>query len=292
MKKLALLLIYPLLLFGQAQVVSVNPQQNEVNVMLNTNIQVTFDVEMDSTSINDTTFLAIGNLSGLHLGNITYTSATNRATLNPDNDFLTGELVLVILTSGIMDSTGIPIEGYTWNFTIGAVNGIGIFQTPLISQTNNGPHGICTGYMDTDNNLDIIVANQISQDISVLFGNGDGTFTPPVNYNTGEIPYAVVCGDLDQDGDNDCIVACAGADSIYTYLNDGTGSLNFAGQFATGVYPLALFISDFDQDGYLDVSTVNRSSNTISVLMGNGDGTFQDDSQYSAGSSPSGKDLM
>lgn len=288
MKKLVLLLVYPLLLFGQAQVVSVNPQQNEINVMLNTNIQVTFDVEMDSTSINDTTFLAIGNLSGLHLGNITYTSATNRATLNPDNDFLTGELVLVILTSGIMDSTGIPIEGYTWNFTIGAVNGVGIFQTPLISPANDGPVGIYAAHMDTDNNLDLVIANHLSQDMSVLFGNGDGTFADPVNYTTGSEPYAVACGDLDQDGDNDCIVACAGADSIYTYLNDGTGSLNFAGQFATGVYPLALFISDFDQDGYLDVSTVNRSSNTISVLLGNGDGTFQDDSEYSAGSSPSG----
>ncbi|MGB3340229.1 MAG: Ig-like domain-containing protein [bacterium] len=288
MKKFALLLMYPFLLLGQAQVVSVSPQQNEINVLLNTNIQVTFDVEMDSASINDTTFIAIGSFSGLHPGNIIYASATNRATLDPDNDFITGELVLVILTSGVTDSTGIPIDGYTWSFTTAATNGLGVFQAPILSSANNGPYGICAGYINTDNNLDLVVANQISQDISVLFGNGDGTFAPPVNYNTGDLPYAVACGDFDQDGDNDCIVACAGADSIFSYLNDGTGGLNFAGQFATGVYPLALFISDFNQDGYIDVSTVNRSSNTISVLMGNGDGTFQDDSQYSAGNGPSG----
>ena len=288
MKRLLLLLVYALFLFGQAQVISVNPLQNEIDVSLNTNIQVIFDVEMDSASINDTTFLAIGNMSGLHLGDINYTSATNRATLNPNSDFITGELVLVVLTGGIIDSTGIPIQGYTWSFTATATNGIGIFQTPLISQANDGPLGICAAYMDTDNNLDLVVANHLSQDISVLFGNGDGTFVAPVNYNTGALPYAVACSDIDQDGDNDCIVACAGADSIYSYSNDGTGSLNFAGQFATGVYPLALFLSDFDQDGYIDVSTVNRSSNTISVLIGNGDGTFQEDVEYSAGSSPSG----
>ena len=130
MKKLAWLIIYPVLLLGQAQVISVSPQQNEINVLLNTNIQVTFDVEMDAASINDTTFIAIGSHSGLHLGNISYTSAINRATLNPDNDFITGELVLVILTDGILDSTGVPIDGFTWSFTIAAMNGIGIFQTP------------------------------------------------------------------------------------------------------------------------------------------------------------------
>ena len=79
MRRLSLLLLCPLLLLGQAQIVSVSPQQNETNVMDNTNIQVTFDVEMDSLSINDTTFVAIGSHSGLHPGNIIYTSATNRA---------------------------------------------------------------------------------------------------------------------------------------------------------------------------------------------------------------------
>jgi hypothetical protein len=275
-------------LFGQAQVISVNPLQNEIDVSLNTNIQVTFDVEMDSASINDTTFLAIGNMSGLHLGNINYTSATNRATLNPNSDFITGELVLVILTSGIMDSTGIPIQGYTWSFTATATNGIGIFQAPLISSTNNGPLGICAAYMDTDNNLDLVVANHLSQDISVLFGNGDGTFANPVHYTTGPEPYAIACGDIDQDGDNDCIVACAGADSIYSFINDGAGGLSPAGQFATGSYPTTIVVSDFNQDGFLDVSTVNRSGNTISVLLGNGDGTFLTANDYPAGNGPAG----
>ena len=288
MKRLVLLLVYALFLFGQAQVISVNPLQNEIDVLFNTDIQVIFDVEMDSASINDTTFLAIGNMSGLHLGNINYVSATNRATLNPNSDFITGELVLVILTSGIMDSTGMPIEGYTWSFTATATNGIGIFQAPLISSTNNGPLGICAAYMDTDNNLDLVVANHLSQDISVLFGNGDGTFADPVHYTTGPEPYAIACGDIDQDGDNDCIVACAGADSIYSFINDGAGGLSPAGQFATGSYPTTIVVSDFNQDGFLDVSTVNRSGNTVSVLLGNGDGTFLTATNYPAGNGPAG----
>jgi hypothetical protein len=285
-QKYALFLIFPLFLWGQAQVVSVSPLQNENDVPLNTNIQVTFDTEMDSTTINDTTFIAVGSCSGLHPGNITYTSATNRAILNPDNNFLSGEIVLVILTTGIQDSTGLPFDGYTWNFTAAATNGTGIFQAPLYSQANDTPIGICTGYINTDNNLDIIVTNRNSNTISVLMGNGDGTFSSPVNYSAGDLPYAVVCNDIDADGDNDCIAVCAGANCISVYLNDGTGILNPTGQFTTAVFPLALFISDFDQDGYLDVATVNRTSNNISVLIGNGDGTFQGHVQYTVGNGP------
>lgn len=288
MQKSIVILFYPLLLLGQAQVISVNPIQNATNTSIGTDISVTFDTNMDSVTINDTTFIVMGNLSGLHLGSISYDSGTQTATLDPIDDFIVGEVVMVALTRAIADTAGISIEGYVWNFTITALNGSGVLAPPLNSSANNRPHGLYTAYMNNDDNLDLIVTNIISQDMSILFGNGDGTFSAPTNYGTGQVPYAVACGDLDRDGDNDCVVACAADNNIHVYLNDGSGGFTPGGQFTTGACPIGVIFNDFDRDGNLDIASANRSSNTISVLFGNGDGTFQVKSDYQGGNGPSG----
>jgi hypothetical protein len=272
----------------QAQIISVSPLENASNVPAGTNISATFDEDMDSASINDTTFIAQGNISGLHPGSINYNGATRTATLNPSIDFLPGEVVTVLLTRGITNASGVAIEGYVWNFTIITLTGNGTLSSPLKFITNDGPYGICTARINNDNNLDLIVTNFITEDISILFGSGDGTFSAPTNYNTGVEPFAVICGDLDTDGDMDCVVACAGDDVIRVYLNDGTGGLIYLGTYNTNIYPVSIFLSDFDRDGNLDVATANRSSNDVSVLLGNGDGTFQIMENYLAGASPRG----
>ena len=44
--------------FAQAPtILSTSPMQNELNVPANTNISVTFDMEMDETTVNDSTFV-------------------------------------------------------------------------------------------------------------------------------------------------------------------------------------------------------------------------------------------
>ena len=41
---------------------------------------------------------------------------------------------------------------------------------------------------------DLVVANQFSNDVSVLLGVGDGTFRTAVNYSVGFLPTGVVVG--------------------------------------------------------------------------------------------------
>lgn len=286
--RLLVILLLPLTLVAQAQVDSVFPTQNAINIPGNTNIIVRFDTAMDSATINDTTFLVFGNISGIHLGSITYDSGTKTATLNPVADFVTGEIITAIATNAIADSGGTPIEGYVWSFTIIVPGGTGYLANPDNYAVDNGPHGIYTSLLNNDNNLDLIVANVNSQDYSILLGNGDGTFASAVQHTTGLEPHAVVCGDLDQDIDNDWIIVSKVEDKIYVYLNDGAGNGNLVDTCATGGDPVTAFLSDFNRDGNLDIATANRSSNDFSVLLGNGDGTFQPSTEYTVGPSPSG----
>ena len=88
--------------FAQAPtIVSTSPAQNELNVPVNTNISVTFDIDMDSITINDSTFVVNARSTGLHLGTFTYDSLSKAATFDPVDDFHVGEVVTVVLTAGI-----------------------------------------------------------------------------------------------------------------------------------------------------------------------------------------------
>ena len=45
--------------------------------------------------------------------------------------------------------------------------------------------------------LDLAVANDFSDNVSILLGNGNGTFvTPAVNFGAGDAPRSVAVGDF------------------------------------------------------------------------------------------------
>ena len=279
--------LLPTLLIGQAQVVAVTPLQNALNVASNTNLTATFNGGMNAGSFNDTTFIALGSLSGLHLGAINYNPATRTVTLDPGRDFMTGEVVTVILTRAVIDSLGNPLAGYAWNFTVASRSGTAMLLAPVYYPVGTGPNGLFAGFVNNDTILDLVATNLAAQNFSVLIGNGDGTFLPAVNYATGVEPTAVCLGDLDRDGDNDCVVACAANNKIFVYLNNGSGVMVPASQCTTGTYPVGVGLSDFNRDGRMDVVTVNRAANNISVFFGIGNGTFNPQGNYPVGGSPS-----
>lgn len=272
----------------QAQVVSVSPIQNAINVQANTSITVIFDEGMDPATINDTTFYVMANQSGLHSGAISYNAITNTATFNPAQDFWPGEIIAVHLTNAIMDTLGVSFQGFVWNFTIAATTGTGGFKPARQYGAHDGPSGVACADLNEDGFLDLVCANYATNDFSVLFGDGSGGFNAPVHSFSGVGPTDVVCGDLNLDGFTDWIIVARGANAILPYLNDGSGNGTGTGQFAVGTSPLQAVLADFNGDGYFDCATVNNATNNMSVLMGNGDGTFQPQTVYAIGPNPQG----
>jgi len=86
----------------------------------------------------------------------------------------------------------------------------------------NHPTAIVVGDMNEDGFLDLVVANSLSNSISVLLGDGTGHFTPVVPsqfsppFSTGQFPLAVVLGDFNHDGRLD--IATANAFGSYSVL--------------------------------------------------------------------------
>src|SRR5262249_19437357 len=59
----------------------------------------------------------------------------------------------------------------------------------------SGPRSVAVGDFDGNGDLDLVVANYLSANVSVLLSNGDGTFRPARNFAAGYIPQSVAVGD-------------------------------------------------------------------------------------------------
>ena len=181
------------------------------------------------------------------------------------------------------------------NYTDGTLsiflgNGDGTFQNPITPPPATGKNPVCiaTGSFDANNNtnVDLAVANQTDNTLSILLGNGDGTFTAAANVPTGHHPSFVVASALKPTGLQDLIVANQNDNTISVFTGNGDGTFTHANDYPTGHGPTGLAIGDFNGDGNPDVAVTNQTDNSVSVYLGNGDGTFQTPHTYATGQTP------
>ncbi len=266
-------------------IVSTWPTQNQLNVPIDADISVTFDVPMDETTINSSTLVVNSWSTGLHQGIITYDGGTKTATLNPSVDFDEGELVTVVLTTGIESFWGTPLENsYVWSFTTEVSDeSPGTFRLDSSYTAGDSPWSIFAADLNGDGDVDLATANAYSDNISVLLNAGDGTFAAHVTYPVGDEPWSIFGGDLDGDGDIDLVSGSMANNTVSVLLNNGDGTFAPQSTCLVGTSPICEFAGDLDGDGDLDLATANVYSDDISVLLNNGDGTFAAQSLYSAG---------
>jgi hypothetical protein len=268
-------------------IISTSPAQNQLNVPVNANISVTFNIPIDETTINESTFVVEAWFTGLHQGTITYDSPTKTATLNPTNDFDQGEIVTVVLTTGIRSSVGTPMESsYVCSFTTKVNDGACCFAQAVNYSVGSYPWSVFCADLEDDGDMDLAVACGDSNKVSILKNNGDGTFQPKVDYSAGVSPAAIYCADLDRDGYLDLAVVNAGSNDISILKNNGDGTFQTAEDYDAGTNPVEIFCADLDGDGDLELAVANNNSSNVSILKNNGDGTFQTAVNYGAGQYP------
>ncbi len=84
--------------------------------------------------------------------------------------------------------------------------GGGILGTAISYNVGNGPVRVAAAQMDTTPGLDLIVANDGSNEVTLLFNNGQGEFPIQERYLSGGGTEALTVADFDQDGDTDVVV--------------------------------------------------------------------------------------
>ena len=142
------------------------------------------------------------------------------------------------------------------------------------------------GDLNGDGNLDLVVANYISNNVSILLGNGDGTFQAQQTFATGANPDSVAVGDFNSDGNLDVAVGELGsANGLTLMLGNGRGGLSKISSFFGGFQVGSVAVGDFNGDGRPDLAVVSRLTGAVSILLGDGSGNF-DTANIPVGSNP------
>jgi len=142
---------------------------------------------------------------------------------------------------------------------------------------------------NNDAKLDVAVANQSDNSISVFLNNDNGTFIAapgsPIQLGTSEVKPSAIASAIFRATDAthlvqpaDLVIANSGSNTVSVLL----GSENLDGTFAeapgspltVGAQPSGVVIADFNGDGNLDFAVVNEGDNTISVFQGDALGGF------------------
>ena len=155
--------------------------------------------------------------------------------------------------------------------------GDGTFTTPATERfsAGAGPYDISLGDIDADGKLDVVVANDGSNNVSLLI-NTSPTFKAAVSTATaGNRPQGLVLADFNGDQKLDFATADSNGNSVTIRLNNGTGGFGALGSTIMNVSaPNYLVAGDFDGNGKIDLATPNGGVATLRFSPGNNDGTF------------------
>lgn len=138
-------------------------------------------------------------------------------------------------------------------------------------QAGSFPVDVSIGDLDGDNKADLVVANFVSNNISVLRNtsfNGGISFAPKEDYATGENPQIVSINDADGDGKADLAVNSNTLHNASILKNTSTkGNISFMPKvdFAASYNPTSAKLDDLNGDGKPDLIIANNTLGNIAV---------------------------
>jgi hypothetical protein len=226
------------------------------------------DGKIDLAVVNQGTATVPGNTVSIFLGN-------GDGTFTAGSVLATGATPSAIVASAMVTGNNnidlaVTNEGAN-SVSVFLGNGDGTFTSAATLTTGNSPVAILAGAFNSniDSNMDLVVANQADDTVSVFLGNGDGTFGTATNFATGTIPVALATADFNIDGRPDLAVSDQTADTVSILIGNGDGTFATKLDLGTGTGPAGLVAADFTGNGRPDLAIADSTANTVTVLLNN-----------------------
>lgn len=159
-------------------------------------------------------------------------------------------------------------------------------NSPFAVDVRPHTHGVATGDLNGDGNLDLVTESWGNNQVAILFGDGKGSFNTSGTFiDVGKMPYQRVrVGDINGDGKSDIVTTNLEGDNVTILLGDGKGGFKQAtgSPFPCGDSPFNFAIGDVNKDGKPDLAIVNSPSSAtrsgkdgLTILLGDGTGGFK-----------------
>jgi hypothetical protein len=252
-------------------------------------------------------------------------AADGRATLVPGSPFPSGGVLPTRILSGnlqgqadgfpdlvVLNALSDSVARPSAAMAVFLADGRGGFGPPTTLNVGSGPSDIALADVNGDGALDILVTNQLSGDVSVLFNDGHGQFAMEQRYRAGLGVYGdnsanflkllsgdrsggAVAGDFTSPGTSDTIVFNTGSNSFTLLRGQGGGSLANPLPTLVGFGPTAAVAGRFhdsNDDGHidagdpLDLALLNQDADEVSIFLNDGAGHFTQRSTVAAGNAP------
>lgn len=163
------------------------------------------------------------------------------------------------------------------------------FLPPAGFPAGTGPTGLASADFNGDTKPDLAVANQSSNNVSILLNDGSGGFNAATNFTAGTAPYQVATGRFNADAFDDLVVVNGGSNNLSILLGDGLGGFGSPTNFAAGPNPISVTIADFNGDSKQDLGVADFGgffAGTVAVLLGTGTGSFGAPALFGARTQP------
>jgi len=296
---------------GQLDLAVTNSTSNTVSILLG-NGNGTFQGKTDYATGNGPQGIALGHFSA-STSNVDYLAVTNATDgtvgilLAAGNGVFSPVTALTTYHTGFnptsvavgdLNGDGIPdlvvannnnnnvVSVLLGNGTAGVGNGT--FGTQVQYATGANPVAVALASLSGPNTpLDIVVANQQGNSVSILKGNGNGTFVARVDYPTAAFPTSLTVADFNGDGNLDVAVSAGDGNTVSVLWGVGDGAMLGQVNAGTGDIPYGVVAGDFNNDGFTDLATADSGDNSVTVILSNGKSeSFQARADYPAGTTP------
>lgn len=177
-----------------------------------------------------------------------------------------------------------PLPSGTASILLG--DGAGSFSAATNYDVGDRPLDISAADFNGDSIIDLVTANDFSDDVSVMLGTGDGSFSSATSYAAGWHPKSIAVADYNKDVILDLATANSSDGSVSILLGVSTGVFGAPTNFASGSGPMSIATDDLDQDGDLDFVVANAGTSNVTVLLGDGTGAFGNGIPVSVGQYP------
>lgn len=186
----------------------------------------------------------------------------------------------------VLITTSAPVLATAQLQQVCRLAGDGSFPNIQDLSTGGGAAIVASADLNSDGEMDLVVAVPSADGVLVRLGLGGGDFAPGLVFSTGDSPQFVGVAYLNSDAVPDLFVVNNLSNNVSVLLGLGDGTFNTSSNYSVGALPLSAVAGDFDLDGDVDLAVTGLLSDEIAVLLGAGSGAFGPAQSFSAGDGP------